>query len=58
LIINRDDLGMYGAINAAVVDSIERAIAGSCSLMVPCPGTAHAMRPLRERPDLSSALRQ
>ncbi len=50
LIINCDDFGMYGAINAAVVDSIESGIASSCSLMVPCPGAAEAMRLLRQRP--------
>lgn len=52
LVINCDDFGMYGAINTAVVDSIERGIASSCSLMVPCPGAAEAMRLLRERPEI------
>jgi hypothetical protein len=35
LIVNGDDLGMYRAINAAIIDSIENGIVGSCSLMVP-----------------------
>ncbi|HZC26339.1 MAG TPA: polysaccharide deacetylase family protein [Actinopolymorphaceae bacterium] len=50
LIVNADDLGMYHAINAAVIDSIENGIATSCSLMVPCPWATHAMHLLRQRP--------
>jgi chitin disaccharide deacetylase len=50
LIVNCDDFGMHAAINAAVVESIEKGIASSCSLMVPCPAAADAMRLLRERP--------
>jgi predicted glycoside hydrolase/deacetylase ChbG (UPF0249 family) len=49
LIVNCDDFGMHDAVNAAVVESIEDGIASSCSLMVPCPAAANAMRLLRER---------
>jgi predicted glycoside hydrolase/deacetylase ChbG (UPF0249 family) len=52
LIVNCDDFGMHDAINAAVVDSIENGIASSCSLVVPCPAAANAMRLLRERPHI------
>jgi predicted glycoside hydrolase/deacetylase ChbG (UPF0249 family) len=52
LIVNCDDLGMHDAVNAAVVESIEDGIAGSCSLMAPCPAAADAMRLLRERPHI------
>ncbi|GAA1224962.1 polysaccharide deacetylase family protein [Pseudonocardia alaniniphila] len=52
LIVNCDDFGMYPAINAAVVQSIEEGIGTSCSLMVPCPGAAHAMALLRWRPQI------
>jgi predicted glycoside hydrolase/deacetylase ChbG (UPF0249 family) len=52
LIVNCDDFGMHEAVNAAVVDSIENGIASSCSLMVPCPAAASAMRVLRERPHI------
>jgi predicted glycoside hydrolase/deacetylase ChbG (UPF0249 family) len=52
LIVNNDDFGMYHAINTAVVRSIEEGIASSCSLMVPCPWAPHAMRLLRERPEI------
>ena len=48
LIVNCDDFGMHDAINAAVVESIENGIASSCSLMVPCPAAADAMRLLRD----------
>ena len=52
LIVNCDDLGMYDAINAAVVDSIEKGIASSCSLMAPCPSAPRAMHLLRQRPEI------
>src|SRR6266545_4571361 len=52
LIVNCDDLGMYHAVNAAVVESIERGIATSCSLMAPCPAASDAMQLLRERPGI------
>ena len=52
LIVNCDDFGMYHAVNAAIVRSMEEGIATSCSLMVPCPGARHAMHLLRERPHL------
>ena len=52
LIVNCDDFGMHDAVNAGVVESIENGIASSCSLMVPCPGAANALRLLRERPHI------
>jgi predicted glycoside hydrolase/deacetylase ChbG (UPF0249 family) len=52
LIVNCDDFGMHEAVNAAVVESIEYGIASSCSLMVPCPAAANAIRLLRERPHI------
>jgi predicted glycoside hydrolase/deacetylase ChbG (UPF0249 family) len=52
LIVNCDDLGMDRSLNAAVVESIERGIATSCSLMVPCPAAAHAIQLLRDRPGI------
>lgn len=53
LIVNCDDFGLHGAVNAAVVESIENGIASSCSLMVAGPAMANAMRLLRERPHIS-----
>ena len=55
LILNNDDLGMYPAVNAAIVRSIEEGIAGSCSLMVPAPAAGEAVELLRERPGSRSA---
>jgi predicted glycoside hydrolase/deacetylase ChbG (UPF0249 family) len=52
LIINADDFGMYHAVNAAVIRSIEEGIASSCSLMAPCPAAPHAMSLLRQHPQI------
>jgi predicted glycoside hydrolase/deacetylase ChbG (UPF0249 family) len=52
LIINADDLGMYPAINAAVIESIEQRVASSCSLMAPCPGAHQALQLRKERPHI------
>jgi predicted glycoside hydrolase/deacetylase ChbG (UPF0249 family) len=52
LIINADDFGMYPSVNTAVLQSIENGIAGSCSLMPPCPGAHQALQRLQERPHI------
>ncbi|MCA2213331.1 polysaccharide deacetylase family protein [Jidongwangia harbinensis] len=52
LIVNCDDFGMYPAINAAVIESIDAGIATSCSLMVPCPAAPQAMDLLSRRPQI------
>ncbi|MFF3457456.1 hypothetical protein ACFYXH_24660 [Streptomyces sp. NPDC002730] len=44
---------MYHAINVAVIDSIEKGIASSCSLMVPWSLALHAMHLLRGRPEIT-----
>lgn len=50
LIVNCDDFGMHDAVNLGVVESIERGIASSCSLMALCPAAPSAMQLLRDRP--------
>ncbi|MFI1784566.1 polysaccharide deacetylase family protein [Streptomyces rubiginosohelvolus] len=52
LIVNCDDFGMYPAINAAVIESVEAGIASSCSLMLPCSGAVQAMKLLNRRPQI------
>lgn len=52
LILNNDDFGMYHAVNVAVASSIDEGVGSSCSLMVPCPWSLHAMHVLRERPEI------
>jgi chitin disaccharide deacetylase len=52
LIVNCDDLGMHESVNAAVVEAIEEGIAGSASLMVPCPAAEQAMQLLGRRPSM------
>jgi predicted glycoside hydrolase/deacetylase ChbG (UPF0249 family) len=52
LIISADDLGMYGAINAAVPHALHEGVATSTSLMVPCPGAGEAIAWLRANPGI------
>jgi predicted glycoside hydrolase/deacetylase ChbG (UPF0249 family) len=50
LLINADDLGMYQAINEAIVRTFQEGVVRSTSLMVPCPGASQAMQLLKENP--------
>ncbi|NBM20372.1 carbohydrate deacetylase [Streptomyces sp. GC420] len=52
LVVNCDDLGMYDAVNAGIIDAVTNGIATSCSLMVPCPAAADALRLLRRHPEI------
>ncbi|WP_327675630.1 polysaccharide deacetylase family protein [Kitasatospora sp. NBC_00458] len=52
LLLTCDDLGLNEDVNLAVVDAVEHGIAASASLMTVCPATRHALRLLRERPEL------
>ncbi|MFF2354743.1 ChbG/HpnK family deacetylase [Kitasatospora sp. NPDC058115] len=52
LLLNCDDFGLNEDVNLAVVEAVEHGVAASCSLMTGCPGSAHALRLLRERPGL------
>jgi chitin disaccharide deacetylase len=52
LIVNCDDFGMYPAINAAVIESVEEGIASSCSLMVLSPAAKQAVDLLIRRPQV------
>jgi len=52
LLVNADDLGMYPAINAAIVRAFKEGIVRSTSLMVPCPGAAQAIHLLEENSDI------
>jgi hypothetical protein len=52
LIINADDFGMCHAINEATIRTLKEGIVSSTSLMAPCPWAPHAMRLLKENPDI------
>lgn len=56
LLINADDFGMCHSINVATLRALQEGIVTSTSLMVPCPWALHAMRLLKERPDISFAV--
>lgn len=52
LIINADDFGMCHAVNAAIMAAMTTGIVRSTTLMVPCPWALHAMRFLKEHPQI------
>ena len=52
LIINADDFGMCHAINEAILRTLKAGVVTSTSLMAPCPWAPHAMRLLKEHPDI------
>src|SRR5215218_7567467 len=53
LIINADDFGMYHAINAAILRALTDGVVRSTTLMAPCPWALHAMRLVRDHPDVA-----
>lgn len=52
LIINADDFGMCHAVNEAILATLKEGVVRSTSLMAPCPWAPHAMRLLKENPDI------
>ena len=52
LMVTCDDLGMHPAVNTAVLDAVRTGIAGSASLMVPCPAADDALQLLHRAPDV------
>ena len=53
LIINADDFGAYHAVNAAILRTFSDGIVRSTTLMAPCPWALHAMRLVRDHPDIA-----
>jgi predicted glycoside hydrolase/deacetylase ChbG (UPF0249 family) len=53
LIVNADDLGVYHAVNAGILRTLTAGVARSATLMAPCPWALHAMRLLRDHPDIA-----
>lgn len=52
LILNADDFGMCHAVNEAIVQTLTEGPVGSCTLMVPCPWSLHAIKLLRASPEV------
>jgi chitin disaccharide deacetylase len=52
LLINADDFGMCHAVNAAIIRTLQDGIVRSCSIMVPCPWSLHALTWLRAAPTI------
>jgi hypothetical protein len=52
LIINADDFGMCNSINEAIIRTLHEGLVHSTSVMAPCPWTLHAMRFLKEHPEV------
>jgi predicted glycoside hydrolase/deacetylase ChbG (UPF0249 family) len=53
LIVNADDFGVYHAVNAAILRALRDGVARSTTLMAPCPWALHAMRLLRDYPEIA-----
>jgi chitin disaccharide deacetylase len=53
LIVNADDFGMCHAVNEAIIGTLQGGVVRSTTLMVPCPWALHAMRFLRDHPQIS-----
>jgi chitin disaccharide deacetylase len=53
LIINADDFGVFHAVNAAILRTLTEGVVRSTTLMAPCPWALHAMRLVREHPDIA-----
>ncbi len=53
LIINADDFGMSHAVNEAVLRALTEGVVRSASVMAPCPWGLHALRLLREHPEVA-----
>ena len=51
LIINCDDLGMCHAENAATFEALEKGVATSATVMMPCPWVPEVVRWKKEHPD-------
>lgn len=52
LILNADDFGMCHAANEATVRTLKTGPVSSCTLMVPCPWSLHALNLLRASPEI------
>lgn len=52
LIINADDMGLCEAVNYGIISAYEKGIVTSCTLMAGMPGFEHAVKVLKEHPDL------
>ena len=52
LLINADDFGMCHAVNAAIIRTLQDGIVRSCSIMVPCPWSLHALTWLQAAPTI------
>lgn len=52
LIINADDFGMCHAVNEAVIRTFREGVVSSCTLMVPCPWSLHAVKLLQATPEM------
>ena len=53
LIINADDFGVSHAVNTGILRALTEGVARSATLMAPCPWALHAMRLLREHPEIA-----
>jgi hypothetical protein len=56
VILHVDDVGMSRSSNLGAAEALEKGVATSCAVMMPCPWVPDIARYLRDRPDVDSGL--
>jgi predicted glycoside hydrolase/deacetylase ChbG (UPF0249 family) len=56
IILHVDDVGMSHSSNLGAIETLEKGVATSCSVMMPCPWVPEIAKYLKQHPDVDSGL--